>query len=135
MSKRKLVLYVHLIWNTRDGVPWIKLELERGVYRCIVNEILKLNCQVLAINSVPDHVHLVVKLKSTVPIALIAKQAKGVSARFINDHLIDNGHFSWEAGYGAFTISRWDLPKIINYVKKQKIHHHEGLLDKDLEFD
>ncbi len=76
--------------------------------------------QVLAINGVPDHIHLVVKLRSAVPVALLKKQAKGISARFINERLEMKVRFRWQSGYGAFTISRWDLPMIINYVKKQK---------------
>ena len=78
MANRKLVIYFHLIWGTRDGNPWISREIERAVFRCIVGQVHKLGCEVLAINGVPDHVHLVVKLKSSVPVALVVKQAKGV---------------------------------------------------------
>ena len=108
-------------------------EIERPVYRCIVDQIHKLGCQVLAINGVPDHIHLVVKLKSTVPVSLLIKQAKGVSSKFINDHLQAKDRFRWQSGYGAFTISRWDLPMIINYVKKQKTHHQDSTLVDELE--
>ncbi len=129
MGNRKLVMYVHFIWSTLDGHPWVSNEIERPVYRCIVNQIHKTGCEVLAINGVPDHIHLVVKLRSTVQVALLIKQAKGVSAKLINDHLDGQGRFRWRSGYGAFTISRWDLPMIINYVKKQKSHHAEGSLN------
>ena len=52
---------------------------------------------------------------------------------FANDQLVSDGNFRWEPGYGAFTVSRWDLEKIINYVKKQKRHHQVGSLLDDLE--
>ncbi len=133
MANRKLVIYFHLIWGTREGNPWISREIERAVFRCIVGQVHKLGCEVLAINGVPDHVHLVVKLKSSVPVALVVKQAKGVSSKFINDYLNGNGQFHWQVGYGAFSISRWDLPMIINYVNKQKIHHNEESLNEELE--
>ena len=133
MSNRKLVIYFHFIWGTQDREPLISRENERRIYRCIVNQIRKLGCEVLAINGVPDHIHLVVKLRSTVAIATLIKQAKGVSAKFINEHLIEGDHFRWQSGYGAFSISRWDLPMIINYVKKQKEHHQEGELLSELE--
>ena len=133
MRNRKRVIYFHLVWNVHDADSLISKEIERALYRCIVDQIQKLKCQVLAINGVPDHIHLVVKVKSTVSIAHLVKQAKGVSAKFVNDQLINNGCFHWEPGYGAFTVSRWDLEKIINYVKKQKTHHQIGLLSEDLE--
>ena len=133
MSRRKLVIYFHLIWGTLNREPLISQEIERPVYRCIASQIQKLGFQVLAINGVPDHVHLVIKLKSTVPLSKLVKQAKGVSSKFINDHYQLKYKFLWQSGYGAFTISRWDLPKIINYVKKQKKHHQEGALMDELE--
>ena len=90
-----------------------------------------MGCEVLAINGIPDHVHRVVKLKSTIAISLLVKQAKGVSAKFINEQLVMSGNFRWRGGYGAFTISRWDLQMIINYVNNQKPHHQEGSYKKN----
>ena len=133
MNNRKLAIYFHLIWGTQDRQPLIIKTIERQVYRCIVSQIHKLGCQVLAINGVPDHIHLVVKVRSTIPVAKLVKQAKGVSAKFVNDHLKVKERFLWQPGYGAFTISRWDLPMIINYVNKQKKHHHEEALMDELE--
>ena len=133
MGNRKLVIYFHLIWSTQDSMPWISSDIERPIYRCIVNQIQKLSCEVLAINGVPDHIHLVVKMRSTTPVASLVKQAKGISSKFVNDQLNFDGEFRWSSGYGAFTISRWDLAMIINYVKKQKIHHADGSVNEELE--
>ncbi len=133
MGSRRLKLYLHLVWGTWDGNPWIIPRIERSVYRCIVNQIKQLGCEVIAINGIADHIHLVVRLKSTVSVALLVKKTKGVSARFINQFLDLEEHFKWRAGYGGFTISRWDLPMIINYVKNQKTHHDDNSLNADLE--
>ncbi len=133
MANRRLKLYLHLVWGTWNGNPWIIPRIKRPVYRCIVNQINQLGCKVIAINGVADHVHLVVRLKSTVSVALIVKKAKGVSASFINRFLDLDEHFKWRAGYGGFTISRWDLLIVLNYVKKQEAHHDDGSLNVDLE--
>ncbi len=87
MGNRRLKLYLHLVWGTWDGNPWIIPRIERSVYRCIVNQIKQLGCEVIAINGIADHIHLVVRLKSTVSVALLVKKTKGVSARFINQFL------------------------------------------------
>ena len=133
MSNRKLAIYLHLIWSVEEGSQIITNEIERPLYRCIVNQINGLGCQVLVINGVQDHIHLVVKIRSTITVAHLVKQAKGVSSKFINDQFEVSGRFHWRAGYGAFSISRWDLPKIINYVKKQKTHHDCGSTMESLE--
>ena len=81
----------------------------------------------------PDHVHMVIKLSTTVTIAEIAKKAKGVSSRFINQKIQMEDHFKWQIGYGAFTVSRWDTDKVIQYVRNQKSHHECGDLIRRLE--
>jgi REP element-mobilizing transposase RayT len=101
----------------------ITSEIERSLYRCIEKEARDKGCSVLALNGMPDHVHLCVSFPATMTIADLAKQVKGVSSHFANQALALETQFKWSGGYGAFTVSRWDVDKIINYVKGQKEHH------------
>ncbi len=82
----------------------------------------------LALNGVADHVHLLVMMPSTVTIAELLKQVKGVSSNFANDQLFPHRRFKWEGGYGAFSVSRWDVEKIMGYIRKQKTHHAQNEL-------
>jgi REP element-mobilizing transposase RayT len=88
---------------------------------------------VIAINGLSDHIHLLIKFPSTVTVSEIVKQAKGVSSRLMNQYLMPGAHFRWQGGYGSFTVSRWDLPMIINYIENQEKIHHEECLNTDLE--
>ena len=49
---------------------------------------------------------------------------KGVSSHFVNDEL--ECQFKWQGSCGAFTVSRWDVDKIKQYVQRQKEHHATG---------
>ena len=126
MRKNKLALFLHLIWATWDRMPLITPEIERRLYRDIENEARQLGCTVLALNGMPDHVHLVVSIPTTITIAELVKQVKGVSSHFVNEVLGPETKFKWQGHYGAFTVSRWDVDKIVNYVKGQKEHHRLG---------
>ncbi len=128
MRRNKLALYLHLVWATWDREPLITPEIERRVYRCIAHEALQMGCKVLAINGMPDHVHLVVKIPSTITVANLMKQVKGVSSHFVNEVLQPETHFKWQGYYGAFTVSRWDVDKIVAYVRRQKEHHRASEL-------
>jgi REP element-mobilizing transposase RayT len=133
MGKSKIALYLHLVWATWDRIPWITPDKERRIYRSIIAQVHKLDCKTLAINGMPDHVHLFIKYPSTISVADLVKKAKGVSSRFINQELSLDDHFRWQAGYGAFTVSRWDIDKITWYVKTQKLHHASNKINSDLE--
>jgi REP element-mobilizing transposase RayT len=123
MRRNKLRLYLHLVWATWDRLPLITPEIERRLYRCIESEAQQQGCKVLALNGVADHVHLVVSFPATIAIADLVKQVKGVSSHFVNEVLAPPVQFKWQGSYGAFTVSRWDVDKVVQYVKRQKEHH------------
>ena len=133
MRRNKLRLYLHLVWATWDRLPLITPEIERQLYRCIENEAKDKGCKVLALNGIADHVHLVVSIPTTITIAELVKQVKGVSSRFVNEVLAPPTRFKWQGCYGAFTVSRWDVDKIVQYVKRQKEHHAANELWADWE--
>ena len=133
MWNKKLALYLHLIWATWDRSPRISPSIEKKTYRYITSQIHDLGCKILAINGMPDHIHLVIKYPSTLSVAEIVKKAKGGSSRLINQTLDVDELFRWQAGYAAFTVSRWDLHKIIKYVNNQKKNHADGILYSELE--
>ena len=133
MSRKCISVYLHLVWAAWDRKLWIEAAVERRIYRMIVSATRKLGCTVLAINGMPDHVHLLIKHNTTVTIAEIIKRAKGTSSRLINQYALVNNHFQWGKGYGAFSVSRWDTDKVVNYIKRQKEHHQSGYLIEDLE--
>ena len=126
MRRNKLALYLYLNWATWDRLPLIAPEIERRLYRNIESEAQRMGCTVLALNGTLDHIHLLVKYPATIAISDLVKQVKGVSSHFVNEELNPNDFFKWQGNYGAFTVSRWDLDKIIGYVKKQKEHHQIG---------
>ena len=128
MRRNKLALYLHLVWATWDRQPLVALEIERRVYRNIESEARGMGCTVLALNGMPDHVHLAVSFPTTITIADLVKQVKGVSSHFVNETLKPDFEFKWQGSYGAFTVSRWDVDKVINYIKRQKEHHQLGEL-------
>ena len=128
MRRNKLALFVHFVWATWDRLPLIDPALERRLYRILADQAQDQGGKVLALKGMPDHVHLVVKMQATVTIADFVKQIKGASSRFVNDVVRPEVVFKWQGNYGAFTVSRWDLERIIGYVEGQKEHHRVGEL-------
>ncbi len=133
MRHNKLAVYLHLVWATWDRLPLIKLEIERRLLRNIESEAQGLGCTVLAINCTVDHVHILLAMPTTISIADLVKQMKGVSSHFANDELELEYQFKWQGSYGAFTVSRWDVDKIKQYVERQKEHHAAGELMSEFE--
>ena len=133
MRTNKIELYVHLVWATWDRQPLITPEIERDLYRSIGDIAHSLGCRVLAINGMPDHVHVLLRIASTLPVSKLVQQLKGSSSHFANDQLHLPYKFKWMGFYGAFTVSRWDVRRIMAYINGQKEHHGMNDLLDDLE--
>lgn len=127
MQRSKIDVVVHYVWTTHLREPFLMPEVERRVHRCIAGEARRLRCLPLEVNGMPDHVHLVVQMHSTVSIARLAQAVKGVSSLFANRELGFEGAFDWQENYAAFSVGS-ELEAVLAYVRKQKQHHASGEL-------
>jgi putative transposase len=123
MRRNKIEVYLHLVWGTWDRLSLIDGAWERRLHRNLIGEAERLGMAVLALNGMPDHVHAVVSLPTTVTIAELVKQLKGVSSRFVNETVQPDFLFKWQGFYGAFSVSRWDVDRVVGYVNRQREHH------------
>lgn len=133
MPRDRLGLYLHLVWATWDRLPLIAAQIERRLYRNIDSQAQAMDCSVLALNGMPDHVHLLVRFPATIAVADLVKQVKGVSSQFVGATLTPGTFFKWQGSYGAFTVSRWDVDKIKGYIDRQKDHHASGSVIPEFE--
>jgi putative transposase len=120
----KVEVHYHLVWATKNRQRWLEGAKERLVYSVIRQEAEEVGCVVLALNGMPDHVHLVVRARSMVSPAILAKQVKGVSSTCLNDAaLLGDTLFRWQDGYACFSLSPSHVARVVTYVECQKEHH------------
>jgi putative transposase len=130
-------LYVHLVWATWDRLPLIAPEHELRLYSCLVAQVEKMKCRVVAYGGVEEHVHFVVRVRPTTTLAELIKNMKGASSHLMNHQIAppDPKHlsFKWQGAYGAFSISPRAVETAKHYVLHQKEHHARGRLHDDWE--
>lgn len=79
----------------------------------------------LAINSVPDHLHLLFGMNPNQSVSDLMRLVKGDSAEFINKNGLVKARFNWQEGYGAFSNSRSQVDAVVKYIHRQKEHHKQ----------
>jgi REP element-mobilizing transposase RayT len=79
----------------------------------------------LQIGGMPDHVHVVIKLKPVHTLSVIMQKIKGGSSKWINETYRCANRFAWQNGYGAFTVSESQVQAVVRYVKEQENHHRK----------
>ena len=128
MRRSKAEIYLHFVWAVKNRMPFLADDIERAVYRCLQNEATRLGCAVLALGGTETHVHMVVKMPRDVCAAILMKQVKGVTSRFIHDSLPGHEALYWQEGYGVFSITPNHVNAVVQYVRNQKRHHTDSSL-------
>jgi putative transposase len=96
-----------------------KTELHKYATGIIQNRGHKL----LAINCMPDHVHILIGYNPTQALPGLMQELKAVTSKFINEQGWMPGRFSWQEGYGSFSYSRSQIHRVIRYIDNQEEHH------------
>jgi REP element-mobilizing transposase RayT len=81
------------------------------------------DCPALLINSVEDHVHILLELSRTASVSEAVEEVKKTSSKWIKNQGAEFAHFAWQAGYGAFAVSASNVPAVRDYIARQKQHH------------
>ena len=119
-------LFYHIVWATKKRQAFITPAIESSLYRVIIGKADTLNCYLFAINGMPDHIHLVASILPALSIPEFIRHVKGSSSRHV--HLEYGVEFTWQPGYGIFSVSTHSLKKAIAYVDAQKTHHTQGTI-------
>ncbi len=116
-------IYIQYVFAVKGRQNFIKKEFEEEVYKYISGIVTGKGQKSLAVNGMPDHIHVLVGLKPIMRISDLIRDIKNNSSNFINDKGWLKQKFSWQGGYGAFSYSESNYGKVIDYIKAQKQHH------------
>jgi REP element-mobilizing transposase RayT len=133
MGQSLAQLYVHLTFGTKYREPLIKQADEERLHSYMAGILKNLESPALIINSVPDHVHILFRLSKNHALAKVVEEVKKQSSKWIKEIGKGNLTFSWQTGYGAFSVSSRAVEIVRNYISKQKRHHRTKSYVEELE--
>lgn len=74
-------------------------------------------------SSIADHVHLLVRLHTTVAVATLAKEVKGSTSHLVTHEITPGQLFKWQGAYGAFTLHKSEVPIVQRHIERRKEDH------------
>jgi REP element-mobilizing transposase RayT len=87
-----------------------------------------MQCRLLAIGNMPDHLHIRVALTGSVSLSALIRRIKGGSSRRLSEWLGAENWHGWQANYAAFSVSPSHVERVKRYIRAQKRHHAAGAL-------
>src|SRR5438093_699672 len=117
--------YFHCVFSTKERRPQITPKLRDRLWPFLGGIARKNKMKAIEIGGMDDHVHILLSLPSTMPIAKALQLIKGGSSKWVHETFPEHGSFSWQEKYGAFSVSVSQLDKITEYIKGQQEHHRK----------
>ena len=129
---------IHLVFSTKERKPFIKEPVRSDLHAYMATVFKNMECPAIIINSVDDHIHVLFLLHRTKALSNVVADIKKTSSKWIKTQSPSLESFSWQAGFGAFSVSESNIPAVKKYIEKQEEHHRKisfqdelrGFLDK-----
>ncbi|MEP7373835.1 MAG: IS200/IS605 family transposase [Chitinophagaceae bacterium] len=123
-------IYIQIVFAVKGRQNFLLPSFEQDVYKYMFG-IIKEKKKPLAVNGMPDHIHVLVGLKPAMCISDLVRDIKNNSTNFINRKNWLKQDFSWQEDYGAFSYSQSNFGHVIDYIKNQKKHHQKFSFKKE----
>ncbi len=144
MANTYTQIHIHAVFAVQNRLSLISEKWRERLYQYITGIVQNNGHKMLAINGMPDHIHILFGMRPAQSLSDLMQDIKGDSSKWINNNRFVSGKFSWQEGYGAFSFCKKDLLNVVSYIMSQEDHHRErtfieeytNLLDEfDVDFD
>ena len=116
-------IYIQVVFAVKGRESLISNNWEEELYKYITGIIQNKGQKLLAINGMPDHIHVLIGMKPSCCLSDLVREIKKSSNAFIAEKKFSKFKFQWQEGFGAFSYSHSALGNVIEYISNQKEHH------------
>ncbi|GAL84464.1 transposase [Sporocytophaga myxococcoides] len=116
-------IYIQVVCAVKGRESLIESYWEKELFKYITGIVRNKDQKLLAINGMPDHIHILIGMKPSCCLSDLIREIKKSSSIYIKDKKFSKFKFQWQDGYGAFSYSHSALDNVIGYIANQKEHH------------
>jgi len=125
-------LLVHVVFSTKDRTRWITPAFCGRLSAFLGGVARNHGMGLLAAGGANDHVHLLVRVPTTVTIAKCVQSIKAVSSKWVHETFSNFAGFAWQEGYGAFSVGISQVDETVAYIESQEEHHRRHTFEEEL---
>ncbi len=123
MPQSLSLVIVHVIFSTKDRYAFLDREMRPKLHAYLATVARNAGCECYRVGGVADHVHLAIRLSRTLTIAKMVEELKTSSSKWLKSQSESLVKFSWQRGYGCFSVGPTDLDALVGYIDSQEEHH------------
>jgi REP element-mobilizing transposase RayT len=122
---------VHVIFSTKNRAKCIPEEFGPKLWAYLAGIARNHGFEAIKVGGVSDHIHALLLLPPSMPLAKAVQFLKGASSKWLNETGGAGGDFAWQEGYGAFSVSASNTGQVINYIQNQASHHAKRSFEEE----
>lgn len=123
MANTYTQIYIQIVFAVQGRQSLIHPDHNDELQKYITGIVTHQGHKLIAINNMPDHLHLLIGQKPAIALSDLVRDIKAGSAGFINERGWEAGRFSWQEGFGAFSYGHSQLGAVVRYIHNQQQHH------------
>ena len=117
-------VWLHLVFSTKDRRAFLQHEeFREEMFRMLSHHVKEAGCFPIRAGGWIDHVHVVCGLSRTVSISKLVEHVKTETSKWAKKAKNGTPAFTWQVGYGVFSVSQSNLDDVIEYADEQAKHH------------
>jgi len=123
MANTYTQLYYHIVFAVQGRENFVSKDWKDELYKYITGIITNKNQKLMIINGMPNHVHIMLSTKPDCNLSDLIRDVKSSSLKWVNNKKFVKTKFSWQEGFGGFTVSKSGVDKLYKYIQNQEKHH------------
>jgi REP element-mobilizing transposase RayT len=116
-------LNYHIVFSTKLRQPWLTEPIRERLWPYLAGIARENDLKMLEVGGVADHLHMLISIPAATTVAKAVQAIKGGATHWIKSNWPHLQEFSWQDGYGAFTVSESQTPTVRDYIQRQPEHH------------
>lgn len=125
MANSYTQIHIQFVFAVKYREALLQKEWREDLHKYITGIFQHNQHKVLQINSMADHIHILIGLRPHQSISTLIQNIKTESSKWINAQKLCQRPFNWQEGYGAFSYSKDQVPDVIRYIRDQENHHRK----------
>ena len=118
----------HVVFSTKERMQLIRADLQPRLWNYLGAIARNHDIRVLAVGGTDNHVHILVAISAEAKLSEVVRTLKCNSSRWLRE---TKPLFSWQEGYGAFSVSPSQLERVKAYIANQPAHHHRRSFEEE----
>lgn len=116
-------IHIQIVFAVKFRQAQIKNEFKTKLYKYITGIIQQRKHKLIAINGMPDHIHIFIGMRPNQSLSDLVKEIKSISSKWINENKFLPYQFEWQDSYGAFSYGKSQIDSVVKYINNQEEHH------------